>query len=303
MQERQRQRELQAQKEAEEARAREEIRRQEEEFQRQQYAEQERRRREEEREIRVAEERKRLEAMNNHQNSYYQQYENLPPQGSSKPMVDPRYGQQGQQYMPNPPERGSSYNPGRPMHEQYNNGGYRVNNPNPGSPFRSSQENIQKKSVSFNTQEPPRSPAAQQPPPVSQAYQQPPASQSYQPFQRAYMPPAEQPRTSYSPQQQQSPGVPPASIGSPAVNNNNDVKYRTQENTPTVIGSQEVYRDPRARIEAKMANKNKQQTDRLSFRDKMKFFAQEAGENTPKEKPKASTSQRRIESQLLYNGQ
>ena len=70
-----------------------------------------------------------------------------------------------------------------------------------------------------------------------------------------------------------------------------------------MIGSQEVYRDPRTRIEAKMANKNKQNADRLSFRDKMKFFALEAGENTPKEKPKASTSQRRIESELLHNGQ
>ncbi|XP_052808466.1 afadin-like isoform X2 [Mya arenaria] len=283
--ERQRARELQAQKDAEEARAREEIRRQEEEYQRQQFAEQERRRREEEREIRVAEERKRLEALNNQQNLYYQQYENLPPQGSSKTMPDSRYGQQ---FLPNPPERGSSYNVGR--NEQYNNGGYRVNNQNPPSTFRSSQENIQKKTVSFNTQPepgPPRSPATQQPP-----------QSSYQPFQRAYMPPAEQARTSYSPSQ----SVPVSSVSSPTVNNN-DVKYRTQENTPTVIGSQEVYRDPRSRIEAKMANKNKQNTDRLSFRDKMKFFASEAGENTPKEKPKASTSQRRIESQLLYNGQ
>lgn len=278
--------ELKAQKDAEEARAREEIRRQEEEYQRQQLAEQERRRREEEREIKVAEERRRLEAMSNPQNAYFQQYENLPPQGSPKTMPDPRYPQG--QYMPSPPERGSSYNSGRNMSEQFN-GGYRVNNPNPSSPFRASQENVTKKSVSFNPQV-----NSETLSPTS-----PPHQQSYSPFQRAYTGP-DQSRTNYSP----SYSSPVTSVPSPTVNNNNNnVKYRANESTPTVIGSQEVYRDPRTRIEAKMANKNKQNADRLSFRDKMKFFAQEAGENTPKEKPKASTSQRRIESQLLHNGQ
>lgn len=189
--------------------------------------------------------------------------------------------------MPSPPERGSSYNAGRNLTEQYN-GGYRVNNPSASSPFRSSQENITKKSVSFNPQvnSETLSPTT------------PPHQQSYSPFQRAYTAPDQQ-RSNYSP----SYNSPTSSVPSPQVNNNNNVKYRTQESTPAVIGSQEVYRDPRTRIEAKMANKNKQNADRLSFRDKMKFFAQEAGENTPKEKPKASTSQRRIESQLLYNGQ
>ncbi|KAL4233546.1 Mllt4p [Mactra antiquata] len=283
--ERQRQKEIQAQKEAEEARAREEIRRQEEEYHRQQLAEQERRRREEEREIRVAEERKRLEAMNQ-QNLYYQQYENLPPQGSPKNMMsDPRYGQN--QMGPPPPDR-LGYNQRRDDITDRYNGGFGMNQP---SQFRASQENIPKKSVSFNPQV------------NSEVGQRSPGpNPSYQPFQRAYTPPEPQnmSRTNYS----QSQSVPPvSSVSSPAVNNNNDVKYRTQENTPTVIGSQEIYRDPRSRIEAKMANKNKQSADRLSFRDKMKFFAQEAGENTPKEKPKASTSQRRIESQLLYNGQ
>lgn len=286
-QERQRQRELQAQKEAEEARVREEIRRQEEEYQRQQLAEQERRRREEDREIRVAEERKRLEAMANQQNQYYQQYENLPPQGSPKTVPNSRYGPT--QYGPPPPDRGSSYNTNRNInsredHVDRYNGGY---NMTPSSPY---VENMpSKKSVSFNPQV---NLEAGQVSPVNNT--------SYQPFQRAYTPPEPQSmsRTNYS----QSQSVPVSSVPSPTVNNN-DIKYRTQENTPTVIGSQEIYRDPRSRIEAKMANKNKQNADRLSFRDKMKFFAQEAGENTPKEKPKASTSQRRIESQLLYNGQ
>lgn len=220
------------------------------------------------------------------QNNYYQhqQYENLPPQGSPKTMPDPRYSQG--QFMPSPPERGSSYNAGRNMNEQFN-GGYRVNNPS--SPFRSSQENIPKKSVSFNPQVNSETLSPQTPP-----HQQP----SYSPFQRAYTGP-DQSRTNYSP----SYNSPVNSVPSPTANNSNSVVYRTQESTPAVIGSQEVYRDPRTRIEAKMANKNKQNVDRLSFRDKMKFFAQEAGENTPKEKPKASTSQRRIESQLLHNGQ
>lgn len=221
--------------------------------------------------------------MANQQNQYYQQYENLPPQGSPKTtMSDPRYGQN--QFAPPPPDR-SSYNSNRreDITDRYN-GGYGMNQ----SPqFRTSQENIPKKSVSFNPQ-------------VNSEQRSPSHNTSYQPFQRAYTPPEPQnmSRTNYS----QSQSVPTNSVPSPTINNN-DVKYRTQENTPTVIGSQEIYRDPRSRIEAKMANKNKQSADRLSFRDKMKFFAQEAGENTPKEKPKASTSQRRIESQLLYNGQ
>lgn len=277
-------------KEAEEARAREEIRRQEEEFARQQLADQERRRREEERKIRVAEERTRLEAMANQQNQFYQQYENLPPQGSPKTVPDPRYGQS--QFGPPPPERASSYNTNRtvngrePTIDKYN-GGYPTNS---SSPFGSSQENNpSKKSVSFNPQVN-----------LEANLGSPTHNMSYQPFQRGYTPPEQQnmSQTNYP----QSQSVPDNSVSSPTVNNN-DVKYRTQENTPTVIGSQEIYRDPRSRIEAKMANKNKQNMDRLSFRDKMKFFAQEAGEHTPKDKPKASTSQRRIESQLLYNGQ
>lgn len=290
LQERQRQKELQAVKEAEEARAREEIRRQEEEFARQQLADQERRRREEERKIRVAEERTRLEALANQQMQYYQQYENLPPQGSPKTVPDPRYGQS--QFGPPPPERASSYNSNRNVNARENNidkynDGYPTNS---SSTFGSSQENNpSKKSVSFNPQVN-----------LEANLGSPTHNTSYQPFQRGYTPPEPQnmSHTNYP----QSQTVPANSETSPTVNNN-DVKYRTQENTPTVIGSQEIYRDPRSRIEAKMANKNKQTSDRLSFRDKMKFFAQEAGEHTPKEKPKASTSQRRIESQLLYNGQ
>ena len=81
-----------------------------------------------------------------------------------------------------------------------------------------------------------------------------------------------------------------------------EVHYRTAE-VPGVIGSQEVYRDPRTRIQAKKAANSAKNPgpERMSFRDKMKYFAQEAGENTPKEKPKASRVQRNIESAM--NGQ
>ena len=172
--------------------------------------------------------------------------------------------------------------------------GYRVSN-GP-APFRSSQENIpSKKSVSFNTQ-------VNAQPNTSYVDPEQRSPSSYQPFQRAYLTPEPSySRTNY-PASSSSPSVPVNSVKDSPVVNQPEVQYRTQENTPTVIGAQEVYRDPRTRIEAKMANKGKQNTDRLSFRDKMKFFAQEAGENTPKEKPKASTTQRRIESQI-FNGQ
>jgi hypothetical protein len=36
----------------------------------------------------------------------------------------------------------------------------------------------------------------------------------------------------------------------------------------------------------------------MSFRDKMKMFASEAGENTPKERPKVSRAQRAIETSI-----
>lgn len=74
--------------------------------------------------------------------------------------------------------------------------------------------------------------------------------------------------------------------------------------TPGVVGAQEVYRDPRDRIAAQKAaagNSLQPNADRMSFRDKMKMFAAEAGEITPKEKPKISRAQRQIES--IINGQ
>jgi len=69
-----------------------------------------------------------------------------------------------------------------------------------------------------------------------------------------------------------------------------------------VIGAQEVYRDPRQRIEAQQRSQKAraEAADRLSFKDKMQMFATEAGESTPVQRPKASKSQRVLEDALSY---
>ncbi|XP_037949925.1 afadin isoform X2 [Teleopsis dalmanni] len=75
----------------------------------------------------------------------------------------------------------------------------------------------------------------------------------------------------------------------------------TVQSTPGVIGAQEVYRDPRQR---RLAEKQQQQQQRnteavpekLSFKEKMKMFALESGEDhTPKDKLKISRAQRDID--------
>lgn len=71
--------------------------------------------------------------------------------------------------------------------------------------------------------------------------------------------------------------------------------------TPGVVGAQEVYRDPRDRIAAQRqgpAGDNGAVGERMSFRDKMKMFAKEAGENTPNDKLKISRAQQRVEASL-----
>lgn len=112
------------------------------------------------------------------------------------------------------------------------------------------------------------------------------------------------------------PGVSTSSPATP----NNYTNYLAESdhptgNTPGVIGAQEVYRDPRSRIEAQQRTQKArsnasngtgggggagQPGDRMSFRDKMKLFASEAGEGTPVQKPKASKSQRALEESLSY---
>jgi len=70
-------------------------------------------------------------------------------------------------------------------------------------------------------------------------------------------------------------------------------------NTPGVIGAQEVYRDPRMRRLAEQQQKQQAaapKPEKLSFAEKMKMFAMESGQaDTPKDKMKASSKQREIE--------
>ncbi|XP_054718595.1 afadin-like isoform X2 [Uloborus diversus] len=73
--------------------------------------------------------------------------------------------------------------------------------------------------------------------------------------------------------------------------------------TPGVIGTQEVYRDPRQRIEAErnhqVGTPRNPGPEKLTFKEKMKMFAQEVGEpETPKDKVKTSRAQREIEVNL-----
>eukprot|EP00088_Acartia_fossae_P035776 TRINITY_DN3689_c0_g1_i10.p1 TRINITY_DN3689_c0_g1~~TRINITY_DN3689_c0_g1_i10.p1 ORF type:complete len:493 (+),score=124.72 TRINITY_DN3689_c0_g1_i10:160-1638(+) len=75
----------------------------------------------------------------------------------------------------------------------------------------------------------------------------------------------------------------------------------TTGHTPSVIGTQEVYRDPRQRRLQQQQQEKKMSTaavpdgSKLSFQEKMKLFAQEAGDGTPREKAKISRAQRDIE--------
>ncbi|CAO1424821.1 unnamed protein product [Diamesa hyperborea] len=71
------------------------------------------------------------------------------------------------------------------------------------------------------------------------------------------------------------------------------------QSTPGVIGAQEVYRDPRQRrlAEAQKAKVDQQPIpEKLTFKEKMKMFALESGEDqTPKDKLKISRAQRDID--------
>ncbi|XP_033113296.1 afadin-like isoform X2 [Anneissia japonica] len=65
--------------------------------------------------------------------------------------------------------------------------------------------------------------------------------------------------------------------------------------TPTVIGSQEVYKDPRAKILAAKdpGSPKPEEPQKLSFQQKMVMFRKEAGERrTPKERPRSSKWER-----------
>lgn len=290
--ERERLRELEAQREQEEARLRAEARQRQEEQHRREIEIRERERREQEKrdqELRVREEAQRLEALRlqNQPQGYNQQYANLP--------AHSQYG------APAPPVRGSSYDvhgANRPneRNPEIQNGFRNMNNSN----FRNVPETVPKKSVSFNTQLETRNTYSV----GSESDRTPYASQS---SYRSSTSDQTEPHSPYG--QPPTPDHAPDNVfdstgGTPQQNH---VSYKTTEITPTVVGSQEVYRDPRNRIMAQKEAQGgstfskKPVSDRMSFRDKMKFFAQEAGENTPKDKPKASKTLRNIESQL-HNG-
>jgi afadin len=79
-----------------------------------------------------------------------------------------------------------------------------------------------------------------------------------------------------------------------------EVSHVTTTHTPSVIGTQEVYRDPRSRRlaqeqERKISGPKQPDGAKLSFQEKMKLFAQEAGEKTPRDKAKISKAQREID--------
>lgn len=79
-----------------------------------------------------------------------------------------------------------------------------------------------------------------------------------------------------------------------------DFSESSSGHTPSVIGTQEVYRDPRSRMllekqEKKLSTERPPDGAKLSFKEKMKLFAQEVGENTPRDKAKISKAQREID--------
>lgn len=65
--------------------------------------------------------------------------------------------------------------------------------------------------------------------------------------------------------------------------------------TPGVVGAQELYPDPRDRLHLAYQEPYYMTPDRMTFGDKMRRFAAEAGEDTPVPKAKISRAQQRIE--------
>jgi len=79
-----------------------------------------------------------------------------------------------------------------------------------------------------------------------------------------------------------------------------DFNSSSTGHTPSVIGTQEIYKDPRSRMlleqqEKKLSAGKPPDGAKLSFKEKMKLFAQEVGENTPRDKAKISKAQREID--------
>lgn len=299
---------MQTTRDAEETALREEVRRREDEFSRQRLAQKEQERLDQQREIRVSDQRRRLDAAEANKPN------NFSPSGSSATQGPARYTTPGApnyqtdhvgpnlSVAPPPPQRNSSYDQvNQPQYQALdNNDPYRDQRPGiENDPYRDPRLgldlNASKKSVTFNTQVNMYSDERQGYPSFrssNSSQSSEPMSPTGQPFVRGGQP--------LPPFQSAAPA--PEVFTSP-IDQNNDVQYLAGD-TPGVIGSKEVYRDPRTRIQAKKAaqsSASKKSAERMSFRDKMKYFAQEAGETTPKDRSKSSKSQREIESQM--NGQ
>nr|KAG5705048.1 hypothetical protein BaRGS_018778 [Batillaria attramentaria] len=302
--ERERLQEMQIARDNEEARLRAEVRRQNDDYVTQQMLQQRQQRIDQNREIRVAEERRRLDAMGGgaqnagsvslppvstgHLNNGlggggktgpgYQQYMNLPP--PQQQILEK------ENLAPPPPERKSSYSTAAATRNNLDYTSLPFQPPQQQQQQQPQQHQLPpaltKKSVKFNTD--------------MNTYQDRTPSHSFS-SEHNMSPSTEQVTTGPNEVFQSPASRPPAAAAtSPGT--------MRQDSTPTVIGAQEVYRDPRNRIEAQKAAQapvRKQANERMSFRDKMKYFAAEAGEETIKYKPKASKTLRNIESQL--NGQ
>ncbi|GMT28497.1 hypothetical protein PFISCL1PPCAC_19794 [Pristionchus fissidentatus] len=66
--------------------------------------------------------------------------------------------------------------------------------------------------------------------------------------------------------------------------------------TPSIVGAQEVYRDPRwKRLEGESHDSSIRDGSKLAFGDKMRLFARRIGENTPPNRMTTSSAQRIIE--------
>jgi afadin len=190
------------------------------------------------------------------------------------------YGNDNRNEGPPPPQRGSSYN----MVNQVRGRGsdssqeqippFRVN-----ANIRPIDAAAQKKSVSFDAKltteiAPGYKDGSQVPTTNEQSYRT--GNQSHNPA------------SSYQPEHNNI---------TPQQNQPSTVNFQIQT-TPGVIGSQEVYRDPRDRRLQQQHQTNQAPGEKMSFKDKMKLFAETAGENTPKERPKSSRSQRLLEMNL-----
>jgi len=88
-----------------------------------------------------------------------------------------------------------------------------------------------------------------------------------------------------------------ATVSQHDVTPNRQTSATSMPPTPGVVGSQELYPDPYDRMRSSHQEAYYMTPDRMTFVDKMRRFAAEAGEDTPMPKAKISRAQQRIEVQ------